>query len=181
MKITEHSPEELSSGAVLGIRDLLQQELDDEIIKTRATLERVPADNKDFAPHPKSTPLGRLAPHVAQLAEFGSIVLTKPGLDFGAGSFVPLQFESADQLVQAFEEGARKLRDALQKVPDQAWTDSWQLSFQGQPIFRGSRFLAYRAMFLNHLIHHRAQLGVYLRLTGNQVPATYGPSADEGM
>jgi uncharacterized damage-inducible protein DinB len=59
--------------------------------------------------------------------------------------------------------------------------EPWKLSFRGRPIFQGSRFLAYREMFLNHLIHHRAQLGVYLRLTGNQVPATYGPSADEGM
>ncbi|HWC20418.1 MAG TPA: DinB family protein [Terriglobales bacterium] len=180
MKITDHFADKLSSsGVVVSIKDLLLQELDEEIKKTRATLERVPASKKEFAPHSKSTPLGRLAPHVAQLAEFGSTVLTKPGLDFGAGSFVPVQFESGSQLAQVFDEGARKLRDTLQTVPDQAWTESWQLSFQGKTIFQGSRFLAYRAMFLNHLIHHRAQLGVYLRLTGNQVPATYGPSADE--
>lgn len=179
MKIMEHSPDTFSS--TVSVNDLLLQELDYEIKKTRTALERVAADKKEFAPHPKSMPLGKLAPHVAQLAEFGITVLTKPGLDFGAGTFVPLQFESADQLVQVFDESARKLRDALQAVSDQAWTASWQLSFQGQPIFQGSRFLAYRAMFLNHLIHHRAQLGVYLRLTGNQVPATYGPSADEGI
>jgi uncharacterized damage-inducible protein DinB len=182
MNVSEHSPEKLSSSAVVThINDLLLQELEEEIQKTRATLERVPADKKEFAPHPKSTSLGRLAPHVAQLAEFGTTVLTKPGLDFGSGSFVPVQFESGEQLAQIFDAGARKLRGALKVVPDHAWTESWQLSFQGQSIFQGSRFLAYRAMFLNHLIHHRAQLGVYLRLTGNQVPATYGPSADEGM
>jgi len=177
MKITEDFPEKLSSAA--SISELLLQELDEEISKTRATLERVPADKKDFAPHSKSTPLGRLAPHIAQLAQFGVTVLTQPGLDFGDGSFTPVQFESGKQLVEIFDSGARKTREALQAVPDQAWIESWQLSYKGQRIFQGSRFLAYRAMFLNHLIHHRAQLGIYLRLTGNQVPATYGPSADE--
>ena len=181
MNVREHLPEKLSSSTVARINDLLLQELEKEIQKTRATLERVPADKKEFAPHPKSTALGRLAPHVAQLAQFGTTVLTKPGLDFGSGSFLPVQFESGEQLAQIFDEGARKLRDALKTVPDKAWTEPWKLSFQGKPIFQGSRFLAYREMFLNHLIHHRAQLGVYLRLTGNQVPATYGPSADEGM
>ncbi|HEU5231807.1 MAG TPA: DinB family protein [Terriglobales bacterium] len=179
MNVTEHSPDIFASA--VGINDLLLQELDEEVKKTRRTLERVPADKKEFAPHAKSTPLGSLAPHVAQLGEFGVTVLTTPGLDFGAGSWVPVQFESGKQLAQIFDEGADKVRRALRSVPDQAWTESWQLSFQGQPIFQGSRFLAYRAMFLNHLIHHRAQLGVYLRLTGNAVPATYGPSADEAL
>ena len=60
-------------------------------------------------------------------------------------------------------------------MPDEAWTQNWKLSFQGKPIFNGSRFLAYRQMFLNHLVHHRAQLGVYLRLNGKPLPSTYGP------
>ena len=182
MKIAEHSQDMFSSaGAGVSINDLLLQELDEEIAKTRTALQRVPVDKKDFAPHSKSMPLGKLAPHVAQLAEFGVIVLTTPGLDFGTGSFVPLQFESGEQLAQVFDESMRKVRDSLRAVPAHAWTESWQLSLQGQTIFKGSRFLAYRSMFLNHLIHHRAQLGVYLRLTGKQVPSTYGPSADEGM
>jgi DinB family len=64
-------------------------------------------------------------------------------------------------------------------MPDEAWQANWKLIFEGATIFDGSRFLAYRGMFLNHLVHHRAQLGVYLRLNGVPVPATYGPSADE--
>ena len=64
---------------------------------------------------------------------------------------------------------------------ESAWTGTWKLSFQGKTIFEGQRFLAYRQMFLNHLVHHRAQLGVYLRLTDNLVPATYGPSADDKL
>jgi uncharacterized damage-inducible protein DinB len=83
------------------------------------------------------------------------------------------------QLVKVLEDGAAKVRKALIELPDEAWTENWKLLFEGSVIFDGPRFLAYREMFLNHLVHHRAQLGVYLRLNGVPVPATYGPSADE--
>ena len=163
------------------INDLLLLEFDAEMKKTRTALERVPVDKKDFAPHAKSMPMGKLAPHVAQLAGFGVMVLTTPELDFSKTSTAPLPFESSAQLVKAFDEGAAKARAALQSTPDSAWKEDWKLSFQGKPIFEGQRFLAYRQMFLNHLVHHRAQLGVYLRLTEQLVPATYGPSADDKM
>ncbi|MGC2369404.1 MAG: DinB family protein [Candidatus Sulfotelmatobacter sp.] len=163
------------------INELLLPEFDEEMKKTRTTLERVPADKKDFAPHPKSMPMGKLAPHVAQLAGFGLTILTTPELDFSKGSVKPLPFESSAQLVQAFDEGAAKVRAALESTPDSAWKENWKLSFQGKTIFEGQRFLAYREMFLNHMVHHRAQLGVYLRLNEMPVPATYGPSADDKM
>jgi len=163
------------------INDLLLTEFDEEAKKTRATLERVPAGTGDFAPHPKSMPLARLAPHVAQLAGFGYAVLTTPELDFAKSNFTPLPFESAAQLVRAFDEGAAQVRTALKTAGDDVWTQPWKLAFQGKILFEGSRFLAYREMFLNHLVHHRAQLGVYLRLNGAPVPATYGPSADETL
>lgn len=165
----------------MAISDLLLLEFDAEMKKTRTTLERVPVDKPDFAPHPKSMPLGKLAPHVAQLAGFGLTVLTTPELDFAKSSYKPLPLESTAQILSAFDEGVAKARAALQNLPDQAWTENWKLSFQGKPIFDGSRFLAYRQMFLNHLVHHRAQLGVYLRLNEEPVPATYGPSADDTM
>jgi uncharacterized damage-inducible protein DinB len=160
------------------ISEALLPEFDQEMTKTRKTLERVPA-KPDFLPHPKSMPLGKLAPHVAELGGFGLTVLTTPQLDFSAGSHKPLPFESAAQLVKVFDEGAAKVRQALIGTKDEAWNENWRLAFQGKAIFEGPRFLAYREMFLNHLIHHRAQLGVYLRLNGVPVPAIYGPSADE--
>jgi len=163
------------------LSEMLIPEFDAEMKATRITLERVPEDNKDFVPHAKSMPLSKLAPHVAQLGGFGLTILTTPELDFSKGSVKPVAFESAAQLVQVFEEGAAKVRAALQELPDEAWNQNWKLSFQGTPIFNGSRFMAYRQMFLNHLVHHRAQLGVYLRLTGKLVPAVYGPSADDRM
>ncbi|MGH9502289.1 MAG: DinB family protein [Terriglobales bacterium] len=163
------------------ISDLLLLEFDAETKATRTTLERVPEDNKDFTPHAKSMPLNKLAPHVAELAGFGLTILTTPELDFSKSTRKRVAFESASQLVRVFDEGAAQVRAALKNTPDEAWTENWKLSFQGKPIFEGSRFLAYRQMFLNHLVHHRAQLGVYLRLNNKPVPATYGPSADDTM
>ena len=163
------------------IKDLLLAEFDEEAKKTRAMLERVPI-KPDFKPHAKSMALGKLAPHVAELAGFGLTILTTPEFDFStAPQRTRLQFDSPEQLVKAFEEGAAKVREALKNTPDSSWTESWKLSFGGKPIFNGSRFLAYREMFLNHLVHHRAQLGVYLRLNDKPLPATYGPSADDTM
>ena len=161
------------------ISEALLPELDEEMAKTRKILERVPGDKAEYAPHAKSMPLGRLAPHVAELTGFGLTVLTAPQLDFSAGSYEPLPFESAEQLVKVLDDGAAKVRAALINTPDEAWQENWKLAFEGKTLFEASRFLAYRTMFLNHLVHHRAQLGVYLRLIGIPVPATYGPSADE--
>lgn len=163
------------------ISEFLLPEFDVEIKKTRTTLERVPFNNPDFVPHPKSMPLKKLAPHVAQLAGFGLIILTTPELDFAKGSIQPVPFESPDQLVKALDDGAAKVRTALAATSDDAWKQNWKLSFQGKAIFDGERFLAYRQMFLNHIVHHRAQLGVYLRLNNTPVPATYGPSADDTL
>src|SRR5271154_713442 len=113
------------------INELLLTEFDEEIKKTRTMLERVPEDKKDFAPHPKSMPLNKLAPHVAQLAGFGLTILTTPAYDFSMGSIKPVPFESAAQLVKVLDEGAAQVRAALQAAPDNSWTESWKLSFQG--------------------------------------------------
>ena len=163
------------------ITDLLLQELNAETEKTRTTLQRVPSGKGDFRPHPKSTPLGKLAPHIAQLGGFGLTILTEPGLDFATRNYTPLPFESADQLVRVFDEGMAKVRPALAAMKDEAWGEPWKLSAGPRAIFEGTRFLAYRQMFINHIVHHRAQLGVYLRLNEEPVPATYGPSADETL
>jgi uncharacterized damage-inducible protein DinB len=165
----------------MAISELMLKEFDEEVQKTRAMLERVPEGKADFAPHTKSMPLGKLAPHVAELAGFGLSVLTSPGIDFAAREYKPLPFESSAQLVSAFEEGARKVREALRNVPDSAWSENWTLSFSGRTLFEGPRFLAYRQMFLNHIVHHRAQLGVYLRMNDTPLPSTYGPTADDSM
>ncbi len=163
------------------INELLLTEFDEEMKKTRTMLERVPFDKTGFTPHAKSMPLDKLAPHVAELPLFGLTILTTPELVFGAGPSRPRPPFEKDSLLKFFDEGASKTRDALKATAEAAWTEPWKLSFQGKPIFSGQRFLAYRQMFLNHLVHHRAQLGVYLRLNETPLPATYGPSADDRM
>ncbi len=165
----------------MAINELLLAEFNAEMQKTRTALERVPVDKNDYAPHPKSMPLGKLAPHLAQLAGFGLTILTTPELDFARGSYKPMSLESTDQLLRVFDEGVTKVRTALQNTPDEAWNQSWKLSSQGKTIFDGTRFMAYRQMFLNHVVNHGAQLGVYLGLNEKAVPATYGPSADDRM
>ena len=165
----------------MAISDLLLTEFDAEVDKTRKTLARVPAGKGDYAPHVKSMPLGKLAPHVAQLSGFGLTILTGPGLDFAQRQYSPLPFESAEQLVRVFDEGSAAVRKALQNTGDEAWTDPWKLSAGPRTIFEGTRFLAFRQMYINHMVHHRAQLGVYLRLNDEPVPSIYGPSADETL
>ena len=163
----------------MGISDLLVTEFDQEVRKTQAMLERVPDAKAEFTPHAKSMTLGRLAAHVVDLAGFGFSVLTTSGRDFGKGQYKPLPFESAAQLVRAFDDEVAKVRRVLATLPDTAWTENFSLSYEGERLFSGSRFVAYRQLFLNHIIHHRAQLGVYLRMNDTPLPPTYGPSADE--
>src|SRR5256886_17064669 len=97
----------------MAISDLLVTELDEELKKTRAMLERVPADKGEFAPHPKSMTLARLAPPVAELAGFGLSVLTQSGLDFSQGTYKPTPFESPAQLLRVFDDRAAQSRRAL--------------------------------------------------------------------
>jgi hypothetical protein len=163
------------------IAELLLPELDAEMKSTRTLLERVPFDKSGFVPHAKSMPLDKLAPHVAELPNFGVTVLTTPGLDFGSAPSRERPPFAPAGMLKFFDEGVEKVRAALNAVPDSGWTGNWKLTFQGKPIFSGSRFMAYRQMFLNHLVHHRAQLGVYLRLNDKPLPAIYGPSADDKM
>ena len=160
------------------IGEALLVEFDLEMNKTKTTLERVP-NEPGFKPHAKSMALGALAAHIAELAGFGESVVKLPSLEFSSGTYKPLPFESAAQLVGVLDEGAAKVRKALAEMPEAAWDDTWKLIYEGNTIFEGSRLLAYREMFLNHLVHHRAQLGVYLRLNDIPVPGLYGPSADE--
>jgi hypothetical protein len=163
------------------ISELLLPEFDAEMKTTRIMLERVPFDQKDFAPHVKSMTMEKLAPHVAELPGFGLTILTTPSLDFGSGPPRARPPFEKEGMLKFFDDGAAKVREALERTPDPAWVEEWKLSFQGKTIFGGKKFTAYRQMFLNHLVHHRAQLGVYLRMNDKPLPGTYGPSADDRM
>jgi uncharacterized damage-inducible protein DinB len=163
------------------IRELLLPEVDDEMRKTRATLERVPEGVPDFKPHTKSMPMARLAAHLAQLPVFGSTILSTPELDFSTSGMQPLTMESREQLLRAFDGHVQQTRAKLAEASDDELQQPWKLSFGGKVIVEGTRYQVLRTLMINHIIHHRAQLGVYLRLNEIPVPAIYGPTADEVM
>jgi uncharacterized damage-inducible protein DinB len=166
---------------IMEIREMFLPEFDQEMKKTRAILERVPEGKPDFKPHQKSMALGKLAAHTAQLPEFAIRIVELPELDFSKSDMKPLVMESRQQLLDVFDSIVAKARAAIAKSSDEEWQKKWKLSFQGHTIVDAPRFLVYRDMFLNHIVHHRAQLGVYLRLNDIPLPATYGPSADDSM
>jgi uncharacterized damage-inducible protein DinB len=163
------------------IKDLLLPEFDAELRKTRTILERVPAtlDKQSFKPHEKSTPMAKLAAHTAQMPGFLSIIVSTPDFDLANSGFKPLVMQSSAQILATFDKLSAEAHALLDSVSDRSMHETWKLSAGGQSIYDGSRYFAIRTMFFNHLIHHRAQLGIYLRLNDILVPATYGPSADE--
>jgi uncharacterized damage-inducible protein DinB len=161
--------------------ELLLQDFDSEIAGTRRVLERVPEDNPDYKCHDKSMPLGRLAMHVATLPVFGKTILTTPSLNMAdPGQPRPdMTFRTRDITVATFDAAAAGARAALAASSDADLATNWKFSFGDYVISDGPRSLAYRQLFFNHLLHHRAQLSVYLRLNDIPVPGLYGPSADE--
>ncbi len=161
--------------------DILLQDFDTEISNTRRTLERVPDGKPDFKCHDKSMPLGKLAMHCATMPLFGSYIMEDDGMDMAAPlhPHVPLVFESREACLRQFDRNAAKCRAALAAASDKALAQPWPFRFGEKIILNKPRSLTFRQMCFNHLIHHTAQLGVYLRLNDIPVPALYGPSADE--
>jgi uncharacterized damage-inducible protein DinB len=161
--------------------ELLLQDFDSEMSNTRRTLERVPDDKRDYKPHEKSMPMGRLAMHCATMPLFGFYMIEDEGMDLATTKRqrADLTFKSREDCLCQFDENSARCRAALAGANDQALAAQWRFSFGDQLISNDARSLCFRRMFFNHLIHHVAQLGVYLRLNGIPVPALYGPSADE--
>ena len=162
------------------LRDALLKEFDLELPFTRRSLERVPVEQFGWKPHEKSTTLGRLATFLAMVPSWGKIVIELPGLDAGlAAGARPELPASSQELLAMFDENCGKLRAALARVSNYHLETPWTLKFKGHVLFTQPRWLALRTFILNHITHHRAQLGVYLRLLGIPVPAIYNASADE--
>ena len=164
------------------IYEALLPELEMEAATTRKFFERLPEDKLEFKPHEKSMPLGRLAGHIAEMVGWGSTTLETEQLDFapaGAPPVQPLIASSREQLLREFEKNLDGFRAALPKASDQHFMKPWTLLSGGKVFFTMPRITVIRSMVLNHIIHHRAQLGVYYRMNNVPVPSSYGPSADE--
>lgn len=161
--------------------ELLLQDYDIEMASTRRVLERVPDDKPDFKCHDKSMSMGKLAMHVATLPTFGKAILTTPSMNMADPDhkWPDMTYRTREIALTTFDAGASEVRAALAGLSDDNLAEPWIFSFGERVISDAPRSIAYRHMFFNHLLHHRAQLSVYLRLNDIPVPGLYGPSADE--
>jgi uncharacterized damage-inducible protein DinB len=162
----------------VSIADSLLPEFDHEMAVTRKVLERVPEDKFEWTPHPKSMSMVALATHVATIPSWGLPTLTETELDLGGQNQNTAVTSRAD-LLSRFDRNVAGTRAALIGKTDAEMMTIWSLKNNGQKLFTMPRASVWRGFVLNHLVHHRAQLGVYLRLNDVPVPAMYGPSADE--
>ncbi len=165
------------------IADLLLPELENEIRVTRAVLARVPDDRGEWKPHPKSFPMAHLAQLVARLPGWAPMMMRVTELDIAPTTgpkFPGYSIEKTATLLAEFDKNAAEARAAIAGASDKEFEVPWTLKKAGAVVMTQSRYQMLRSMVLNHIVHHRAQLGVYLRLVDVAVPQMYGPTADEG-
>lgn len=163
------------------ISQALLPEFDHEMATTRRVLERVPESNYDWKPHDKSMTIGRLAGHVAELPGWVPVTLEREKFDMATdgAQFPPLTASSRKSLLETFDKNVATARKAIAATSDEQFMKNWSLVHGGKPVFTMPRAAVLRSFTMSHIIHHRGQLSVYLRLNNVPVPAIYGPSADE--
>lgn len=154
------------------------RELESEAITTRKMLERVPFENYNWKPHEKSMTLQKLASHVAELPSWISMTLNTNELDFAQNPYTLPEITTSEQLLNYFEKNLAEGRSELEKVTEEQLSQPWILR-NGEDIYNVSPKGEVIRMTYCQIVHHRAQLGVYLRLLNIPIPGSYGPSADE--
>jgi uncharacterized damage-inducible protein DinB len=165
------------------ITELLLPEYDHEIEVTRTVLKRVPDGRGEWKPHTKAFPLAHLAQLVARLPGWAAMMMARNELDIAPASgpqFPGYSIETTATLLAEFDRNAVAGRAAIAAATDADFTVPWTLRKTGVVMQEDSRYQMLRGMVLNHLVHHRAQLALYLRLLDEKVPVMYGPTADEG-
>lgn len=166
----------------MAIKDALLPEYDQEMKTTRKLLERVPDNEFGWKPHEKSMTFGRLAGHLVELPAFASAILDNTSWDVAQSAEHPrMEFKSQADLLATFDSGVAATRAKIDSKTDADLTSPWSLKKGGQTMFTLPKAAVLRTFLLNHSVHHRGQLSVYLRLKNIPVPSIYGPSADEPM
>ena len=163
----------------MAIKDALLADYDHEMGTTRKLLERLPDDRLSWKPHAKSMSLGGLATHLSTIPHWAGTILNEPFFDLAGAPPNQPERTSRAELLAAFDETRTRTRAWMDKS-DAEYMSNWTLKRGGQVMFSVPRVSAFRSFVLHHIIHHRGQLSVYLRLNDIPVPAIYGPSADEG-
>jgi len=163
----------------MALNEALLPEFDHEMQTTRRTLERVPEDKLAWKPHQKSMTMGGLATHLATITHWVDAVVGMDSFDVSTAPPTP-ELKSRQELLSAFDENVARARKTISATGDAAMMKPWSLIAGGKTMFSLPRIGVLRSFVLNHIIHHRGQLSVYLRLNDVSVPSIYGPSADEG-
>ncbi len=167
----------------MAISESMLPEFDNEFANTRKTLERIPEDKFSWKPHEKSMSMGGLATHLANLPTWTNHTIDKDELDIAPPGAPPFKLEEAKsvkEILEMFDKAVAEARAAIAGASDEHLFKPWTLLSGGQAVLSLPRVAVLRSFIMNHNIHHRAQLGVYLRLNDIPVPSIYGPSADEG-
>jgi uncharacterized damage-inducible protein DinB len=159
--------------------DSLSMEFENETQTTRKHLERLPNDKLDWRPHEKSFTAGGLASHIVGLISLGDSVLKTDELDFDPAAYKPYQATSVADLLRTFDDNVASCKGALASADDESMIQPWRFKIMGRLRFEKPRAVAFRDFSLSHMIHHRGQFSVYLRLLNIPVPGSYGPTADE--
>jgi uncharacterized damage-inducible protein DinB len=166
-------------GESMSLNQTILPEFDHEMANTRTSLERIPDDKLSFKPHVKSMSMGGLATHMATINHWAEAIFGLESFDASTAPPNP-ELKSQAEVLAAFDRNTAIARKALASATDADLMKPWSLTFKGKNILTLPRIAVVRSFLLNHQIHHRAQLGVYLRLNDIPVPSIYGPSADEG-
>src|SRR3982751_5317602 len=156
----------------------LINEMKNEIESTRKCLERLPAEKFSWKPHEKSMELGRLASHVAEMFGWTKATMENSELDFAKMDYKPCEPKSAEELVEFLDKQSAEALETLDGTPDEAFMETWSLRNGEQVYFTLPKVAVMRSFVMNHIVHHRGQLTVYMRLLDVPVPGVYGPSAD---
>jgi len=165
----------------MAIKDALLPEFDHEMGTTRKLLERVPDDNLAWKPHVKSMTLGRLATHLAELPGWVQSVIRDGAFDIKAGEHTPRALGTRSEILALFDEKVAAARALIASMGDGEMMATWTLKREGHDLFTLPKAAVLRSFLMNHMIHHRGQLSVFLRLRDVPIPPIYGPSADEGQ
>ena len=166
----------------MSISHALLPEFDQEVATTRRVLDRLPEAKYGWKPHEKSFTAGRLASHIAEMGGWGSMTMTTEVFDFAPGgvqAFPPANFATKAELLGAYDKMMADTRTALAAAGDADFMVNWTLQNNGHTLMTMPRIAVIRTFVMNHVVHHRGQLSVYLRLLDVPVPSIYGPSADE--
>jgi len=154
-------------------------ELQHEAVSTRKSLERVKDDSFNFKPHEKSMTMIKLATHLAEISGWVEPTINLDEIDFAKMDYTPPVITNNKELLELFDKSLAAGLKALESASDENLMATWTAKNNGEVAFAMARIQVIRGMIIKHLVHHRAQLGIYLRMTDAPVPATYGPTADE--